>query len=154
MCLCLRINQLLIWVYHDPREDVTVNIQKARRSMYMLMPAGLHGENGVDPQTAVHVVFFVVVAVCFVFQIYVLPVLLFGLEVAVPAKTNLDTLESFLRTSVKHMLSLLTNTALPAVYILTGILPTETIIHKRILALFRSIFRLSNGSEEKRLGRR
>ena len=32
-------------------EEVTVNIQNARRSMYSLMPAGLHGENGLDPQT-------------------------------------------------------------------------------------------------------
>ena len=48
-------------------EEVSVNIQKPRRSMYCLMPAGLHGENGLDPQTAVYV-----------FQIYVLPVLLYG----------------------------------------------------------------------------
>ena len=40
-----------------------MNIQKARHSMYMLMPAGLHGENGLDPQTAVRVF---VVADCFV----------------------------------------------------------------------------------------
>ena len=57
------------------------------------MPAGLHGENGLDPQTAVHV-----------FQIYVLPALLYGLEVAVPSKSNLDTLEKFLRTSLKQKL--------------------------------------------------
>ena len=36
-------------------EEVTVNIQKARRAIYSLMPAELHGENGMDPQTAVHV---------------------------------------------------------------------------------------------------
>ena len=52
-------------------EEVTVNIQKAKRSMYSLMPAGLHGENGLDPQTVVHI-----------FQVYVIPVLLYGLEVA------------------------------------------------------------------------
>ena len=93
-------------------EEVTMNIQKARRSMYSLMPAGLHGENGLDPLTAMHV-----------FQIYVLPVLLYGLEVAVPSKTNLDILERFLRTSLKQILSLPTSTVSPAVYILTGILP-------------------------------
>ena len=124
-------------------EKVTVNIQKARRSMYSLMPAGLHGENGLDPLTAVHV-----------FQIYVLPVLLYGLEIAVPSKTNLDILERFLRTSLKQILSLPTSTASPAVYILTGILPAEAMIHKRILALFGSICRLSVESIEKRLARR
>ena len=125
------------------KEEVAVNIQKARHAMYGLMPAGLHGENGLDPQTAVHV-----------FQIYVLPVLLYGLEVAVPSKTNLDILERFLRTPLKQILSLPTNTATPAVHILTGILPAEAIIHKRILAMFGSICRLGEESVEKRLGRR
>ena len=36
-------------------EEVTVNIQKVRRSMYSLMPAWLHGKNGLNPLTAVHV---------------------------------------------------------------------------------------------------
>ena len=36
-------------------EEVAVNIQKARRSMNSLMPVGLHGENGLDPQTVVHI---------------------------------------------------------------------------------------------------
>ena len=115
-------------------EEVTVNIQKARR---------LHGENGLDPLTAVHV-----------FQIHVLPVLLYGLEVAVPSKTNLDILERFLRTSLKQILSLPTSTASPAVYILTGILSSEAMIHKRILALFGSICQLCEESVEKRLSRR
>ena len=87
-------------------------------------------------------------------QIYVLLVLLYGLEVAVPSKTNLDILERFLRTSLKQILSLPTITASPAVYILTGILPAEVMIQKRILALFGSICRLSEESVEKRLARR
>ena len=124
-------------------EEVTVNIQKARRSMYSLMPAGLHGENGLDPQTVVHI-----------FQVYVIPVLLYGLEVAVPSRANLDTLEIFLRTSLKQILSLPTNTASPAVHVLTGILPAEAMINKRVLALFGSICRLSDDSVEKRIGRR
>ena len=95
-------------------EEVTVNIQKARRSMYSLMPAGLHGENGLDPQTLVHI-----------FQVCVIPVLLYGLEVAVPSKANLDTLERFLRTSLKQILSLPTSTTSPAAHILTGILPLK-----------------------------
>ena len=81
-------------------------------------------------------------------------VLLYGLEVAVPSKTNLDILERFLRTSLKQILSLPTNTASPAVYILTVILPAEAIIHKRMLAMFGSISRLGKESVEKRLGRR
>ena len=89
-----------------------------------------------------------------VFQIYVLPVLLYSLEVAVPSKFNLDTLEKFLRTSLKQILSLPTSTASPVVHILTGILPVEAMVHKRILALFGSICRLNEDSVEKRLCRR
>ena len=107
-------------------EEVTVNIQKARRSMYSLMPAGLHGENGLDPQTVVHI-----------FQVYVISVLLYGLEVAVPSRANLDTLERFLRTSLKQILSLPMNTASLAAHILTGILPAEAMIHKRVLAVWK-----------------
>ena len=59
---------------------VETNIQKARRSLYSLMPAGLHGENSLDPKSAIHV-----------FQLYVLPVLLYGFEVAVPTKHNLES---------------------------------------------------------------
>ena len=43
---------------------------------------------------------------------------------------------------------------LTAVHILTGILPAEAIIHKRVLALFGSICRLSDDSVEKQIGRR
>ena len=126
-------------VKFSPKE-VTVYIQKTRRVMYSLMPGGLHGENGLDSQTAVHV-----------FQIYALPVLFYGLEVAVPSKSNLDTLEKFLRTSLKQILSLPTSTASPVVHIFTGILPVEAMVHKRILALFGSICRLNDDSVEKRL---
>ena len=96
--------------------------------MYSLMPAGLHGETDLDPQIVVHI-----------FKVYVIPVLLYGLDVAVPSRTNLDTLERFLRTSLKQILSLPTNTASSTVHILTGILPPEAMIHKRVLALFGSI---------------
>ena len=35
-------------------ETVNNNIQKARRTCYSLMPAYLHGHNGLDPATCVH----------------------------------------------------------------------------------------------------
>ena len=53
-----------------------------------------------------------------------------------------------------YFLSLLASTASPAVYILTGILHAEAMVHKRIPALFESICRLSEESVEKRLARR
>ena len=35
---------------------VDENIKKARRSIYGLMAAGLHGENGLDPETSVQLI--------------------------------------------------------------------------------------------------
>ena len=37
----------------DPQETaIRENIKKAQRTIYGLMAAGLHGENGLDPETA------------------------------------------------------------------------------------------------------
>ena len=49
---------------------VAENVKNARRTLYRLMSAGLHGENGLGPETSLHL-----------YQIYVLPVLLYGMEV-------------------------------------------------------------------------
>ena len=48
---------------------VTYNTQKARRTVYSLMGSSLHGENGLDPETPVHLL-----------QTYVIPVLVYELE--------------------------------------------------------------------------
>ena len=52
---------------------VETNIQKAQRTMYSLMGAILHGENGLDPETTVSLL-----------QTYVFPVLYYGLEITIP----------------------------------------------------------------------
>ena len=126
------------------KEEVTVDIQKARRAMYGLMPAGLHGENGLDPQTAVHV-----------FQIYVLPVILYGMEVAVPSKTNLDILSREIPQNFAQAGSISTYK-----YCFTCCLHTHWDLTSRGYnsqedsSNFWSICRLSEESVEKRLGRR
>ena len=49
---------------------------------------------------------------------------------------------------MKQVLSLSTNVADPAVYIIWGALPTEAMIHKRILLLFGNITRLTENAIE------
>ena len=119
------------------------NIQKSRRAMYRLMPAGLHGVNGLDPQSAVHV-----------FRINVEPVLLYGFEVSLPKGNNLETMEVYLCTCLKQILTLPKNTSSPAIYILTGYLPVEALIDKRALSLFGGICRMPASSVEKQLAYR
>ena len=71
---------------------VTENVKKARRTMYSLMSAGLHGENGLDPETLLHL-----------YQIYVLPVLLYGMEVVFPRPKYMEVLEKFNKHNLKHI---------------------------------------------------
>ena len=122
---------------------VETNIQKAQRTMYSLMGAGLHGENGHDPETAVSLL-----------QTYVFPVLYYGMEIITPTGKALNRLEVQQKKILKQVLSLSTNVADPAVYIISGALPAEAMIHKRILLLFGNITRTTENAIEYNLAKR
>ena len=124
-------------------ETITNNIQKARKTCYSLMSAGLHGKNGLDPATCVHLI-----------KIYVLPVLTYGLEIILPKKKHIDRLNLFLKTLLKQVLSLPTQCADPVPYILSGLLPIEAQIHIKALNFFNNICSLPEETVEKRLARR
>lgn len=59
------------------------NIKKARRTIHSLMGAGLHGKNGLGPDASIHLL-----------QIYVVPVLVYGLQAVLPNGVHLDKLET------------------------------------------------------------
>ncbi|MEW8547754.1 MAG: reverse transcriptase family protein, partial [Candidatus Thiodiazotropha sp.] len=125
------------------QSTVTLNIEKARRTTYCLMGAGLHGQNGLDPDTSIHVL-----------QTYILPILVYGLEVLLPRRTLMEKAERFYKKLLKQILSLPDTTADPAVYLLTGSIPLEGVIHSRALTLFGSICRLDEEAVEKQVARR
>ena len=81
------------------------------------MGTGLHGENGLDPETAISLL-----------QTYVISVLVYGLEAIFPTGKALDTLEIQYKKLLKQILSLPSTTSDPAVYLLSGLLPAETLI--------------------------
>ena len=122
---------------------VAENVKKARRTLYSLMSAGLHGENGLDPETSLHL-----------YHIYVLPVLLYGMEVVFPRPKFMKVLDKFNKHNIKHLLSLPVTVADPAIYLLSGTLPIEAMIHNRVLTFFGNVSRLSDSSIEKRLADR
>ena len=107
------------------------------------MPSGCHGHNGLDQESTVHL-----------FQTYVLPTLIYGMEVVLPRGKHLDTLEKFYKKYMKLLLSIPVTTADPAVYIISGTVPVEATIHKRALTLFGNISRLTSSSIEKRIAHR
>ena len=86
---------------HDTiAETVDNNIKKARRTAYSLMASGLHGENGIDAESSLHLL-----------KAYVIPVLLYGLEILVPKGKHLTQLERFQKKILKQVLSVPSNTA-------------------------------------------
>ena len=66
-----------------------------------------------------------------------------------PRQKYIDMLDKFNKRNIKHILSLPTTTADPAIYILSGALPVEAIIHQRALTFFGCIARLPETSVEK-----
>ncbi|CAC5377732.1 unnamed protein product [Mytilus coruscus] len=98
----------------DDPNPIYENVKKARRAMYSLMPAGMHGENGLDIQSLLYI-----------FNIYVIPVLLYGLELLTSSGKNLDIIDIFHKKCIKQLLFLPTSTATPVIYILSGQLSIE-----------------------------
>ena len=120
--------------------NVEENQKKARRVVYSLMSSGMHGHNGLDPETNLHLV-----------KTYVLHVLLYGLELVLPCKTLIDKLETYQKKMLKQILSLPTSTADVAVYVISGFLPVEGQIDKKILTLLNNVARQDNTSVEKEI---
>ena len=55
------------------------------------MPAGLHGHNGLNPATCVHL-------------LYVSPILTYGLEIILPKKKHIDKLDTFFKKLFSYYL--------------------------------------------------
>ena len=85
--------------------NVNKNIWKARRALYSLLGAGLHGANGLDPVTSINI-----------YKVYVLPILLYGLEITIPSLKYDTMLEKFQKDTLKNILSLPNRVTDPSVY--------------------------------------
>ncbi|XP_063427215.1 uncharacterized protein LOC134710750 [Mytilus trossulus] len=122
---------------------VEQNITKSRRAAYSLMSAGMHGENGLDPSTAIQL-----------FKTFVQPILTYGLEVILPTSNNLLKLEKFQKKILKQILSIPISAPDPSVYIMSGILPIEAQIDQKSLNLFNNICNQNEEHLEKKIARR
>ena len=70
---------------------------------------------------------------------YVVPTLLYGLEVITPDKENLEKLEKFHKRMVKRILSLPQNAPDIVPYIISGLIPIEGQIHIKVLTFLYCI---------------
>lgn len=76
------------------------------------------------------------------------------MELLLPGGIFLERLELFQKKLLKQILSVPSNTADAAVYVLTGILPVEARIHIKALTFFNNICNQTENSIEKKLARR
>ena len=127
---------------NSARPTIDENIRKARRATYSLMGTGLHGENGLDPETSISLL-----------KTYILPILTYGLEIVIPKGQILDGIQNYNKKPFRQVLSLAVNVADPAVYMISGLLPLEAEIHIKVFTMFGNITRAHktplNGSWQK-----
>ena len=110
--------------------NIEQNIKRARRTTYSLMVSGLHGHNGLDPETSLQLV-----------KTYVPPILLYGMEILPPKKTHTAKMDLFQKKILKQILPLSKNALDCAVYILTGIWPIELQIQYKALIFYNNILK-------------
>ncbi|CAC5395647.1 unnamed protein product [Mytilus coruscus] len=122
---------------------VSNKITKAIRTAYSLMSAGFHGNNGLDPSTCIHIL-----------KTYIIPTLIYGLEIIVTDETNMEKLLKFHKRMIKQIISVTQNTSDVVPYIISGLIPIVGQIHLRTLTYVYNIFLLPETSTEKQLSRR
>ena len=115
--------------------NVKERITVARRTAYSLMNTGLHGSNGLNPKTSY-----------IIYRSYVLPRLLYGLEVLTLTKGQLEQLSKYHIQTLRNIQSLPQHTSTAAVLMLLGALPFEAELHKRRLSLVHSVIHSENQS--------
>jgi hypothetical protein len=118
---------------NETKANIETNIQTARRTKYALMGSGFHGTNGLHPQISYKI-----------YKTYVIPKLIYGLEILPLNKENMEQLEVFHRKCLRHIQSLPDRTSNSAVLLLLGALPIEAEIHKRQLSLLYSTLSCNN----------
>ena len=94
--------------------NIDDRLSLARRTLYTLINTGVHGSNGLNPEVSFKI-----------YQCYVIPRLLFGLEVLPLTVTQMNILSKFHIDNLRRFQSLPTRTTTSAVYLLLGALPIE-----------------------------
>ena len=118
------------------RATVQARITTSRRALFAMTGAGLYGFNGLNPIISKQLV-----------DIYILPKLLHSLEAMMLPDSDIQSLETFYRTTLRQLQHLPKNTAKPAIYLLIGALPAEGHLHLRVLSLFMRILNQTTSAE-------
>ncbi|XP_064638324.1 uncharacterized protein LOC135494338 [Lineus longissimus] len=125
----------LNWQKGKTRPDISPRITLARRTAYALMGVGFHSYNGLDPSASMKI-----------YDTFVIPRLLHGLEATILSAAQVSQLDLFHRKALRLIQSLPESTAKSAIYLLLGTIPIEATIHARQLSLFGAITRLDRNN--------
>ncbi|CAC5406069.1 unnamed protein product [Mytilus coruscus] len=117
----------------ETRINVDDRISLARRTLYSLIKTGVHGSNGLNPKSSYRI-----------YQAYVLPRLLYGLETLHVNSKEMSLLSSFHLDILRKLQSLPKRTACASVYLLLGALQLNAVIHKRQLSLLFGVLNSNN----------
>ncbi|MCG8033679.1 MAG: endonuclease/exonuclease/phosphatase family protein [Candidatus Thiodiazotropha taylori] len=117
----------------EGQANVTNRISLARRTLYSLIKTGMHGSNGLNPKVSYKM-----------YQCYVLPRLLFGLETIFLLKKHIKMLSDFHLDTLRKLQALPNRTSCAAVLLLLGALPLEAELDKRHLSLLFSCLKSGN----------
>ena len=114
----------------SPDTIVKERLSCGRKTAYSLMGTGFHGVNGLSPKISLHI-----------YEMYVLPRVLYGLEATILKKKHLSELESFHRGILRDLQSLPTRCSTSAIHLLSGQLPIEAILDTRMATLLHMVGR-------------
>ena len=113
--------------------NISERISVARRTLYALIKTGVHGSNGLNPRISYRI-----------YQAYVIPRLLYSLDVMSLSDTHINQLQRFHISTLRRIQSLPERTTSSVVQLLLGALPIQAELNKRQLSLLHSIVRSGN----------
>ena len=108
--------------------NIVERIIVARRTLYALNKTGVHGTNGLNRRISYRI-----------YQVYVIPRLLYSLDVMSLSDTDIAQLQRFHISTLKKLQSPPERTASSVVQLLLGALPIQAELHKRQLSLLHSV---------------
>ena len=120
-------------VKNEEKVNIENKITLARKTLYSLLNTGVHSTNGINPKVSYKI-----------YQAYILPRLLSGLETLQLNQTQINELSLFHRKTLRQIQSLPQRTASSAVLLLLGALPLEAELHRRQLSLLYGIAKSNN----------
>ncbi len=118
-----------------PDCNIQARINLARRTVYALLGTGIHGVNGLNPSTSIHI-----------FKVYVQSRFLSGLEALVIPRKLLEELNKYHLGYLRAIQGMPQHTAKVAAYLLLGDFPMEGHIHLRQLSLLGQMIRCENSN--------